>query len=132
MALPRERRLRCARRIVAALRRGRQASESIGRLHALARGDEGPTQLACVFPRRLGGAVRRNRGRRRVHAAFGALAPRLKVGWDLVFRAAAGLDRREFAELRAELERLLEQVGGVREPADDGPGPDRAGGAGED
>lgn len=116
MALPRERRLRSARRIALVSRTGRHAGGSIGRLSALPRDDPGPTRLACSAGRRLGSAVRRNRCRRRAQAAFVALTGRIAEGLDLVLRAGPGLEQLEFAELRAELERLLGQVGGLREP----------------
>lgn len=80
------------------------------------RGDDAPPRVGFTATRRLGGAVTRNRIRRRLKEAVRlSSSSRLDKGCDYVFIGrAAGLDR-PFAKLEADvreaLERLARQTG---------------------
>ncbi|MBI5831636.1 MAG: ribonuclease P protein component [Armatimonadetes bacterium] len=106
MGLPRRWRLGETNRIRQILARGRRSGGAIGSLHVLP-GAGTETRACLVFSRRVGNAVVRNRGRRRVQAALLGLEPRLQGGWDLVFRGRAACGEIDFMALRAALERLL-------------------------
>jgi ribonuclease P protein component len=65
--------------------------------------------------RRIGGAVVRNRVRRRIRESLRALAPRLIVGWDVLLVARPESADASRAQLGATLERLLRKGGALRE-----------------
>src|SRR5689334_16447283 len=76
--------------------KGRKAAMPGLVLQALARGDDAPARLGFTATRKLGGAVARNRARRRLReAARLLLAERQAPGMDLVLvgRAATGSRR---------------------------------------
>lgn len=109
MGLPRRWRLGETARIRQILARGRRSGGEIGSLHVLP-GTGTDTRACLVFSRRVGNAVVRNRGRRRVQAALLSLEPRLEGAWDLVFRGRARCCEVEFQLLRAGLEQLLAEA----------------------
>jgi len=82
-------------------------------VHAHARADGGPGRAAVVAGRRVGGAVQRNRAKRRLRAVLRAEG--LPDGFDIVVVAKSGavvapypLLLREYARLRG---RIVERVG---------------------
>ncbi len=58
----------------------------------------------------MGGAVRRNRAKRRLREALRTLNPEIAAGWDLVLVARPGLDEAEWPELLAALKQLLRRA----------------------
>ena len=67
-----------------------------------------PSRIAVVAGRKVGGAVARNRAKRRLRAAIaGVVVP---SGFDMVLVARRTAASVTFSVLRAELERLLRQV----------------------
>ena len=64
--------------------------------------------------RKLGGAVIRNRLRRRLREALRALAPSFQPGWDVLIIARPGLVNATHEELSEAIARLLRR-GGVLE-----------------
>jgi len=79
----------------------------------------GPTRLGLAISRKVGGAVVRNRLRRRLREVFRAERSRLQPGWDIVIvprRQAAGAG---FAALRADLLSALERAGLLAERTED-------------
>lgn len=76
-------------------------------LSVLAReGDETPARLGIITTKRIGGAVVRNRVRRRWREIFRAARPRLRPGLWLVLIARAPSTKAAFQELQGEWERL--------------------------
>ncbi len=69
------------------------------------------TRVGFSTSRRLGGAVVRNRVRRRLRAIVRQLAPRLAPGWDVVIQARPGSTQASYRELCAAAERLLQRGG---------------------
>ncbi|HWB48598.1 MAG TPA: ribonuclease P protein component [Stellaceae bacterium] len=70
-----------------------------------------PLRVGYTASRRVGGAVQRNRAKRRLRAAAAALLPRCgKPGMDYVLIARDGTGRRPYAALLADLEGALRQV----------------------
>ncbi len=72
------------------------------------RQDEGATRLGLIVPRALGGAVVRNRVKRRVRAVARDYRP--KPGYDVIVRAAPCTSELKFQELERELVAALAAV----------------------
>ena len=68
-----------------------------------------PPRLAIVTAKALGGAVERNRARRRIRAVLEGLVP---SAFDLIVTARASAQTTPFSGLREELARLLDRLGG--------------------
>jgi ribonuclease P protein component len=69
-------------------------------VQSLKRGDEGPPRIGYTVTRKLGGAVQRNRIRRRLKEAVRlAAADHLKAGYDYVIIGRATTAARPFAKL---------------------------------
>jgi ribonuclease P protein component len=84
-------------------------------LQARARGDaaspSGGARFGFTATKVLGGAVKRNRARRRLTEAVRLVAPAHAVaGYDYVLIARAGTVQRRFTELTRDLERALTKV----------------------
>jgi ribonuclease P protein component len=77
-----------------------------------------PTRIGLVTSRRVGGAVVRNRVRRRLREAVRASRPRLRDGAWLVVIARHLAARASAAELGAEWLRLAERASMLHSPAD--------------
>ena len=66
-----------------------------------------PPRIGFVVSKNVGGAVIRNRVKRRLRAAMAPLLTTVPAGVDLVVRAQPAAAAAGFAELTAELERLV-------------------------
>lgn len=74
-------------------------------------GPSTPVRFGYTVTKKLGGAVVRNRIRRRLKAVVGLIAPRLaRPGYDYVLVARAAAFERAFPELKKDLERALQRV----------------------
>ncbi len=68
-------------------------------------------RFGYTVTKKLGGAVVRNRIRRRLKAAVGLIAPELaRPGYDYVLVARAAAYDRAFPEIKKDLERALQRV----------------------
>jgi len=74
--------------------------------------ETGPPRVAYAVGRRIGGAVRRNRLRRRLRAVVADLAPELRPGAYLVGAAPEAADL-PFGELKAVVSRAVRAVSGT-------------------
>ncbi len=84
----------------------------------------GITRVGFTASRKVGGAVQRNRARRRLKAVAGHLVPgHAKAGLDLVLIARGATIKRPFRALLEDLEAALKRVGAWRD--------DEAGAAGD-
>lgn len=106
-------RLRDGRVIAAVLRGRRQRSGRLLAVHLRQRDDQGPTRLACVASRRVGGAVARNRAKRLLREAARAVS--LPPGLDVVLVARTACAQADLASVHAELARSLDEFGLTRE-----------------
>jgi ribonuclease P protein component len=80
----------------------------------------GATRIGFTASRKVGGAVERNRARRRLKAAAGRVIPaHAKAGFDLVLIARGTTARRPFLALLEDLETALKRVGAWRGDAGD-------------
>ena len=80
-------------------------------LQARARSDGGTGGVGFTASRRVGGAVARNRARRRLKAlAAKVLAPRARAGWDYALVARPEAVTRPWAALVVDLETALDRV----------------------
>jgi ribonuclease P protein component len=87
------------------------------RMTALQRPDESPARLGAVTSRRVGGAVQRNRVRRRLREIFRAHRATFPAGLWLVVTAKPGAAEVEFAALREEWLRLARRLSIFRDPS---------------
>ena len=94
-------------------------SEGISRSHPLLharfrRTDLGMTRFGLSTGRRLGGAVVRNRARRRLREALRVMAPSFQPGWDVLIIARPAIVEADHDALVGALQRTLVR-GGVLE-----------------
>jgi ribonuclease P protein component len=76
-----------------------------------ARSESGTTRIGITVGRQVGGAVVRNRVRRRISESVRKRHEGLPVGWDLVFVARAASAEAGYWELAAAVEALLVRAG---------------------
>ena len=69
------------------------------------------TRVAISVSARLGGAVRRNRARRRTRAVFDRIVPRIADGADLLVSVRQAAIDAPFVELERSAETLLAELG---------------------
>jgi len=74
-------------------------------------------RFAVSAGRRVGGAVERNRARRRIREAVRPLAPSLPEGWDYLLVARSGAASAPFAELAGAIRGLFARAG-MKSPDD--------------
>ncbi len=102
--------------------RGRKAARPGLVLQALPTGDGAPLRLGFTATKKIGGAVVRNRAKRRLReAARLTLSTDAAPGWDLVLIARDATPARPFAQLLGDLRGALRQTG-VAVPAAAGEG----------
>lgn len=104
-----ERSLRSSRDFERVLRTGTRASSGGVSVRVAPRRGDGPSRLGLVV--RAPTAVRRNRTKRRLRAAFAAGGP--ASGYDVVVQSG-DLEALPFAELGEDLARALERARGMR------------------
>lgn len=68
-------------------------------------------RIGFVVGKAVGGAVERNRARRRMRACLAAFLPHLAAGRDLVFLARKPMDQAGFAEICAAVQLVLRKAG---------------------
>jgi ribonuclease P protein component len=91
-------------------RSGTARSDHLLRIRAL-RTDRPETRIGISTPRTLGGAVERNRTRRRLRALVRERYAELPAGWDVLLIARPEAGRATFEELRQALGGLMERAG---------------------
>ena len=101
LGLSRDARLRHAREIQTVFQHGRREARRAFVLLWVPRG--GPARAGFEVSRQIRGAVRRNRARRRLRAAYRGLGPAKLRGVDAVFVARAWALEAPLDELRAEM-----------------------------
>jgi len=97
------------------VRSGRRWSTPAFVLEARVRSDAAPSEAEARFgftvSKKIGGAVMRNRVRRRLRALVAALEPaRVRPGYDYVLIARPGAIARTYRDLKADLEQALKGV----------------------
>ncbi len=92
---------------------GRRGTARSGRLLVLRtlRTDGQVTRIGLSTPRRLGGAVERNRVRRRLRELMRERYGDMATGWDLLLIARPEAARATYVELREAIASLLERSG---------------------
>jgi ribonuclease P protein component len=117
MGLPRRLRLREAGRIREVMAHGRRVATPFGVVHVLP-GETAHSRLCTAFARRVGNAVARNRGRRRVQELFRGWEPRWRGAWDVVFRARRDIVAADGHALAGALEELMMRAGALEAVSD--------------
>jgi ribonuclease P protein component len=90
-----------------AIFRQRGRREELESFIALWRPSAGEGKVGFAVGRRLGGAVERNRARRRLREAYRQERPVKPAGYDVVFVGRSALLSRSFADLRVDIQRVL-------------------------
>jgi len=75
------------------------------------RNERGETRFGLATGRRLGGAVVRNRVRRRLREALRSMAASIEPGWDVLIVARPDLVSSDYKAIVEALERLLGRAG---------------------
>lgn len=101
--LPRERRLRGRERMGELFAEGRHAASGTVLVRALP-APEGRGRMAAIAGKKLGGAVERNRMRRRLRAAYRLSRDKLPAGWDFALVARRGLLEATWPKLVQDIE----------------------------
>lgn len=97
----------------AVYRAGRRRSSS--HFTVFLRANELPeSRFGVSIKKALGGAVVRNRMRRRLREIVRRRRSEIPAGWDIVIHPKSAVDKAPFAELAEELLRLLESAGQAR------------------
>ncbi|MBU0687067.1 MAG: ribonuclease P protein component [Candidatus Margulisbacteria bacterium] len=88
---------------------GKTARCPFGRIHYIAN-DLGELRIAVATPRKLGGAVTRNRIRRRIREAIRSLSP-AKAGLDVVVFPYITAKSEDFVVLKETIRKSLNNIG---------------------
>lgn len=108
-------RLRSSRAIRTVLDEGASRRGRLLSVHVRRRDDrEAPSRVAVIASRHVGGAVVRNRAKRLLREAARHTAP--AAGDDLVLIARRGCAEADMPTVRAELQRLLQQIQPEEQP----------------
>jgi ribonuclease P protein component len=106
---PRSCRLTARRQFLAVYDAGRRVASESFLLFGLPN-SAGHCRLGITVTRKLGGAVRRNRIKRRIREVFRRNRARLTTPLDLVVNARPGVEARAFPDLEAEFLNRYEQL----------------------
>lgn len=71
---------------------------------------DGPSRIVAVAGKKLGNAVKRNRMKRRLRAAFRTQKDALPKGWDLALVARRGLVEAEWQKVMNDLRKAVERA----------------------
>lgn len=130
MGLPKHRRLRQRQEFRHVLRTGRRARDGLVAVAAARRqSSDQPTRFGFSVSRRVGGAVTRNRVKRRLRE-IAREAP-VAGGWDVVVTAFAPAARSDASELGASIAKLSERIGVAEAGAGDVHDAEALGGEGD-
>ena len=69
------------------------------------------TRTAFVASKKVGNSVQRNRARRLMRAAYRAVEPNVKKGYDIIFVARAAINGCKEPEVERQLKKSLESAG---------------------
>ncbi|MBR0342933.1 MAG: ribonuclease P protein component [Oscillospiraceae bacterium] len=69
------------------------------------------TRTAFVASKKVGNSVERNRSRRLMRAAYKAMEPNIKKGYDIIFVARASITGSKEPEVEKQLKKALEGAG---------------------
>ncbi|MGN0521355.1 MAG: ribonuclease P protein component [Eubacterium sp.] len=69
------------------------------------------TRIGITSSKKIGKAVKRNRARRVIRAAFSQLEPRINGSWDIVFVARTKTTEAKMQEVLAQMEVQLKELG---------------------
>ena len=108
--LPAAARLRRRAEFTAALRAGGRAGTPLLAVHLVRAEGTGPARAGFIVSRSVGGAVVRNRVRRRLRHLMHARLHRVPAGSAVVVRANPAAAAATFTELGAQLDRALERL----------------------
>jgi ribonuclease P protein component len=92
-------------------RRGRYYAGRFVVLHTLPNRSCGPARVGFTVSRRIGGAVQRNRVKRRLREVMRTLDAEMRTGVDLVLTAKPNVENTVFEKLKAEVYALLARAG---------------------
>jgi ribonuclease P protein component len=108
--LPRAHRLRRSAEFAGAVRRGRRAGTTTVVVHESLRDDAEPARVGFVVARTVGGAVVRNRTKRRLRALMAERVDRLPPHVSVVVRANPPAAHATYAELARDMDSCLSRL----------------------
>ncbi len=109
-AFPKERRLRKRAEFLRVQREGRSVRTRHFVLLVSTTGAQSPARLGLVASRKVGSAVARNHGKRRIREWFRHLTDRLPYGVDIVIILRRGAGKRSLGEIARELDAALPRL----------------------
>jgi ribonuclease P protein component len=104
------------------LRRGRGVRGETVSIRVLVRGDDGPQRFGFAVSRKIGGAVERNRAKRRWREVARSVGTVLRSGFDCVVIPRPEARTAPFAACREEFLTLMQELGLVADEAPPRPG----------
>lgn len=102
--------MRSRAEFTATVRAGRRAASPLLTGYLLPGSHDGPPRVGLIASRAVGGAVVRNRVKRRLRALLGGYVERLPRGSLLVVRAAPTAATARYADLAADLDLVLARL----------------------
>lgn len=93
---------------------GKRASSASIAAHVRATNEDRPARIGITAVRGLGGAVQRNRAKRRVREAVRSVRGEIRDGADVVVVATPAALKANFQEMVDSLRRVLLEAGGCR------------------
>ena len=111
--LPARARLAQSRGFKAVYGRGRSYVTDLIVVYVLPRPGGSRVRFGFSVGKKVGGAVQRNRAKRLMREAARTLLPRISGGYDIVVVARSSAAAASFADVRADLEKLLMRAGVV-------------------
>ena len=93
---------------------GKRASSPAVSAHVRATAEERPARVGVTAVRGLGGAVQRNRAKRRIREAVRSVRGEIRDGADVIVVASPAAMTANFQEMVDSLRRVLREAGGCR------------------
>ncbi|MBN8711186.1 MAG: ribonuclease P protein component [Verrucomicrobia bacterium] len=110
LRFPRAARLRASREFALVRKQGRTAQGRLLRISVVRMEEEQPTRFGIITSRKVGGAVDRNRTRRRLRELCRLSRPEVLAGWLVVVVAKSPAASASFSELREEWLQLARRL----------------------
>lgn len=74
----------------------------------------GVCRIGITTSKKVGNAVKRNRARRIIRAAYRSLEPKISGGWDFVFVARVKTTFQKMPDIRRAMEKELKKAGAIK------------------
>lgn len=92
-------------------RLGRSHAHPLVVLVALKAQDANRVRIGVVAGRSVGGAVQRNKAKRRLRACLHEILPSIQPGWDLIFLARRPISEANYWQIRSAVHQVTQRAG---------------------